>query len=185
MATVTVWRQGRKLTVPEPEQLSLAIGPTRVMRLKRPDFGEFRLISRRKEGLLGPLQTATLVAGRAIFGGYFLYNGVNHARNVEQLSAWATSKQVPFPRAAVIGSGALIAVGGLSLLLGVKPKAGAGLIGAFLLGVSPAMHDFWNRVDPQAKMNDKVQFLKNMALIGGASLAAAVPEPWPASAGNH
>lgn len=27
--------------------------------------------------------------------------------------------------------------------------------------------------------------MKNLALLGGASLVAAVPEPWPLSVGNH
>jgi hypothetical protein len=30
-----------------------------------------------------------------------------------------------------------------------------------------------------------VHFAKNMALLGGALLAAAEPEPWPYSAGRH
>jgi hypothetical protein len=47
------------------------------------------------------------------------------------------------------------------------------------------MHDFWNQTDPQAKMTEQVNFLKKMALIGGAALAAAVPEPWPLSVGNR
>jgi hypothetical protein len=42
------------------------------------------------------------------------------------------------------------------------------------------MHDFWNLGEPQ-RMQEMVQFLKNMALIGGTCFAAAVPEPWPAS----
>ena len=78
-----------------------------------------------------------------------------------------------------------MSLGGLSLLFGVRPKVGAGMIGAFLLGVTPLMHDFWKQEDPQAKANEQIHFMKNMALIGGASLAAAIPEPWPVSAGNR
>jgi putative oxidoreductase len=59
------------------------------------------------------------------------------------------------------------------------------MIGAFLLGVTPTMHDFWRQADPQAKMNDHINFMKNLGLLGGAALAAAVPEPWPASVGNR
>jgi len=126
-----------------------------------------------------------LLLGRAIFGGYFLYSGINHFQNSAMMSGYAGSKGIPLPKAAVIGSGALVGLGGLSLLLGVKPKVGVGMIGAFLLGVTPSMHNFWTQEDPQTKMSEQVQFTKNLALIGGALLAAAVPEPWPVSAGNH
>jgi uncharacterized membrane protein YphA (DoxX/SURF4 family) len=128
---------------------------------------------------------AALLTGRAIFGGYFLYSGINHFQNTDMLSGYAGSKGIPAPKAAVIGSGALVALGGLSLLLGVKPRLGAGMVAGFLLGVTPSMHNFWKQDDPQAKANEQAHFLKNVALIGGALLAAAVPEPWPASVGNR
>jgi hypothetical protein len=28
-------------------------------------------------------------------------------------------------------------------------------------------------------MNERIHFTKNMAMLGGAMLAASVPEPWP------
>ena len=58
------------------------------------------------------------------------------------------------------------------------------MIGAFLSGVTPSIHDFWTQEDPR-RMNEHTHFLKNLALIGGAALAAAIPEPWRVSAGNH
>jgi putative oxidoreductase len=119
--------------------------------------------------------------GRAIFGGYFLYSGINHFLNRKMLTEYARSKSTPAPDWAVMGSGALIALGGLSLVTGVRPQAGASLITAFLLGVSPQIHDFWTIEDQQQRMGEFVNFMKNMALIGGACFAAAVPEPWPAS----
>jgi putative oxidoreductase len=67
----------------------------------------------------------------------------------------------------------------------VRPKLGAGLITTFLLGVSPIMHAFWKDTDPQEQMHDMVDFTKNMALVGGAMLAAGTPEPWPISAGRR
>lgn len=43
------------------------------------------------------------------------------------------------------------------------------------------MHDFWRVQDAQQRMGEQVNFFKNLALLGGAALAAAIPEPWPAS----
>jgi uncharacterized membrane protein YphA (DoxX/SURF4 family) len=75
---------------------------------------------------------------------------------------------------------ALIA-GGASILLGVKPKLGAAAIAGFLAGVSPVMHDFWRVEEPNQRMNEMINFSKNMALIGGALALMGVDEPWPAS----
>jgi putative oxidoreductase len=122
-----------------------------------------------------------LAVGRALFGGFFVYNGINHLVNRAMLTEYARSKQVAAPGAAVTGSGALILLGGLSLLTGTRPKVGASLIAAFLLGVTPRMHAFWTIEDPQERVNELVNFTKNLALLGGAALAAAIPEPRPAS----
>ena len=74
---------------------------------------------------------------------------------------------------AVLGSGAMLVAGGLSLLTGVKPKLGAARVTSFLTGVTPRMHDYWNATDQMQRMNDMVNFTKNLALIGGAAFAAA------------
>ena len=118
-------------------------------------------------------ERALLLAGRAIFGGYFAYNGVNHLMNADSLSQYASSKEVPLAKAAVIGSGAMLLLGGISLLTGYRPKIGASLIAGFLFGVTPRMHDFWNAKDEQQRMNDLIHFSKNVAMVGGACYAAA------------
>jgi uncharacterized membrane protein YphA (DoxX/SURF4 family) len=135
---------------------------------------------RQRTSLVWPaLETAALLAGRAVFGGYFLYNGINHFLNRKMLVDYARSKHVPAPDVAVAVSGLLILAGGLSMLTGVQPKVGAGLITTFLLGVSPQMHAFWKEEDPQQQMHEMVNFTKNMALVGASLLAAGHPEPWP------
>ena len=119
--------------------------------------------------------------GRLLFGGYFLYNGINHFRQTESLAQYAASKGVPQPKVAVLGTGGAMLLGGASILLGVKPKLGAAALIGFLLGVSPLMHDFWKAEDPQQRMNDEINFFKNLALAGGAVALAGVEEPWPVS----
>lgn len=140
---------------------------------------------RRKLRLSRPaLETAALLFGRAVFGGYFLYNGINHFVNRRMLVEYARSKGVRGAGVAVPASGVLIVGGGLSILAGMQPKVGAGLITAFLLGVSPRMHAFWKEQDPGQRMQEMVNFTKNMALVGASLLAAAHPEPWPWHAGG-
>jgi uncharacterized membrane protein YphA (DoxX/SURF4 family) len=125
------------------------------------------------------LEAAAFMAGRAIFGGYFLYNGINHFLSRRTLVGYARSKGVPAPEFAVPASGILILAGGLSILTGVQPKLGAALISSFLLGVSPHMHAFWKEEDGQQRIHEMVNFTKNIALVGASLLAAGHPEPWP------
>jgi len=118
--------------------------------------------------------------GRMLFGGYFIMSGINHFKQTKQLAKYAGAKGVPKPDAAVRATGAVLIAGGTSILLGLKPKLGTAAIVGFLAGVSPIMHDFWNE-DAEQRMNDMINFTKNLALVGGATALMAVEEPWPAS----
>lgn len=119
--------------------------------------------------------------GRIAFGGYFLYNGINHFKSRKMMAQYAATKHVPQPEAAVLASGTLLLIGGASILTGIKPKFGAAAIIAFLVGVSPVMHDFWRNEDANQRMVDMANFTKNMALVGGALTLMGIEEPWPAS----
>ena len=119
--------------------------------------------------------------GRLLFGGYFIMSGVNHFRHTRELAQYAATKNVPKPDLAVELTGATLIAGGASILLGVKPKLGTAAIVGFLAGVTPVMHDFWKHEDPERRMNDMINFTKNIALIGGAMSLMGVDEPWSAS----
>jgi putative oxidoreductase len=119
---------------------------------------------------------AVLLVARLIFGGYFLYSGINHFTQHQQMAAYAAQHGVPGFLVSV--SGAIIIVGGLHVLLGVMPRLGLLLIVGFLVPVSIVMHPFWSVADPAARMQQMIQFSKNIALIGGALGLMAVPVPW-------
>jgi len=91
----------------------------------------------------------------------------------------------PAPAVAVTGTGVLLLLGGFSLLLGYQPIIGIALLIVFLLGVSFNIHNFWSVQDPQMKMAEMVNFLKNMGLIGLLLMLAAIPRPWPLSLGRR
>lgn len=122
----------------------------------------------------------SFLLGRALFGGYFIMSGINHFKQTRQLARYADAKGVPKPDIAVRATGAILIASGTSILLGFKPKLGAVALIGFLGGVSPVMHDFWNE-DAEQRMNDRVNFTKNLALVGGAAALMSVEEPWPAS----
>jgi len=119
--------------------------------------------------------------GRALFGGFFFWNGLQHFLAEQSLSQYAASKGVAAPGAAVPASGALILAGGASVLAGVQPRLGLAAIVAFLVPVSLQMHRFWEIDEPAQRMAEMTQFMKNMALVGAALALMQVDEPWPLS----
>jgi uncharacterized membrane protein YphA (DoxX/SURF4 family) len=127
------------------------------------------------------MQSILFLLGRILFGGYFLMSAFNHFTHVGMLSGYAQSKGVPAPKLSVIASGLLLLIGGLSVLFGLYPTIGAVALVLFLVPVSFIMHAYWKVQDPQMKMADTINFMKNLALVGAALLLLSISQPWPAS----
>jgi putative oxidoreductase len=125
--------------------------------------------------------TELFLLGRIVFGGFFIYNGIHHFTDVSMMAPFVASKGVPMAETAVIGSGLLLIVGGAAVLLGIWTRIGIACLAIFLIGVTPVMHNFWTIADPMQRMGEMGNFMKNVALLGGALALAGVPEPWPYS----
>lgn len=124
-----------------------------------------------------------LLAGRLLFGGFFVVSGLNHFTSRNELTGFAASQGVPLPELAVVGTGVLLLAGGASVLLGAWPRAGLALLVVFLVGVTPTMHAFWAIEDPVARAAQMGSFLKNLGLLGAALAMMALPTPWALSTG--
>ena len=120
------------------------------------------------------VNAALLMIGRLIFGGFWVYAGLNHWLHVSAMAVYAGAHGVPQPALAVVGTGALLVAGGLSILTGVMPKLGALFIAIFLIGVTPIMHAFWNDITPAERAADLANFTKNVALLGATAFVAAI-----------
>lgn len=125
------------------------------------------------------MKTAFLM-GRIIVGAFFLFNGVDHFVNRTMLAGIAAQKGIPFPEIAILASGVLLLIAGVSFLFGWKPVVGIAAVTVFLVPVSITMHAFWNEAGA-ARMADMANFTKNIALLGAAWMFAAIPRPWSAS----
>ena len=119
------------------------------------------------------------LAGRLLLGGYFLMAGFNHFRNRKMMTGYAASKGVPLAALAIPATGLLLLAGGLSVLLGLYPLVGLGLLAVFLVGVTPKMHDFWTQKDPMQKMAEQSNFMKNTALLGAVLALSLLGSTWP------
>jgi putative oxidoreductase len=122
---------------------------------------------------------ALFILGRAIFGSYFTYSGINHFVQQKTLSQYAGAKGVGAPDVAVPVSGVFLLIGGVSILTGFKPRQGLAALVTFLVPVSFTMHRFWDVTDPKEQMSEMVNFTKNMALVGACLMMMQLPEPWP------
>src|SRR2546428_14085651 len=71
------------------------------------------------------------LGGRVLYGGFFLLAGIDHFRHVAMMTPYAAAKGIPAPRLGVLGSGSLIFLGGLSVLVGVRPTMGVLLPDSF------------------------------------------------------
>lgn len=108
--------------------------------------------------------------GRILFSIIFIMSGLNHFS--QGSIDYAASNDVPMAAVLVPLSGVLAIIGGACILLGFKARFGAVLIILFLLPVTFMMHDFWNIAGAQERMMQQVNFLKNLALLGGACYIA-------------
>jgi len=119
------------------------------------------------------------VVARVLFGGVLAFTGLNHFRNVEEMTGYAEFKGLPAPKLSVLGSGFVLVFGGASVILGILPAIGAGMLAVFLVVSAVLMHDFWN-FEGEESQTELTSFLKNVYGAGGALVFVALAgTPWP------
>lgn len=106
--------------------------------------------------------------GRVLFALIFVVSVIGHFSSEEITEASAHG--VPLASILVPAAGILALVGGVSVMLGYRARFGAFLLLVFLVPVTLVMHKFWGIADPQMAMMQKVNFMKNMSLIGACLL---------------
>lgn len=114
-----------------------------------------------------------VLIGRILFSVLFLTSAAGHLTQSKAMAQYAASKGVPVPQLSVVASGVVLAVGALSVLLGVWADLGALLLVAFLVPTAALMHNFWSESDAQARQTEMVQFNKDIALAGAALMLFA------------
>jgi putative oxidoreductase len=89
---------------------------------------------------------------------------------------------IPVPRdpATLIRiNGGVQLVAGLALATGRMPRLSALALAASLAPTTYAGHSFWEEKDPGARTGQRIQFLKNISMMGGLLLAAVDTEGRP------
>ncbi len=111
-----------------------------------------------------------VLLGRILFAAIFIIAAPGHF--TQGTIAYAANHGVPLAGFAVPLSGGIALLGGVSVLLGYRARFGAWLLVLFLLPVTFTMHNFWAVTDGAAAAMQKVMFLKNLSMLGGALLIA-------------
>lgn len=109
--------------------------------------------------------------GRVMFALIFVSSIVGHFSSAE--IAEASAHGVPMATVLVPLAGLLALIGGVSVILGYRARFGALLLLVFLVPVTLVMHKFWGLPDPQVAMMQKIQFMKNVSLMGGCLMIMA------------
>ncbi len=117
---------------------------------------------------------AVFEVARIIFGAIFITSGFNHFAKTEGMAGYAKSKGVFAPKLSVLLSGAILFLGGVSVILGIYADLGALLLSGLLVIMALKMHDFWTQTDPQGKQLARIMFMKDFTLAGGALFIFAV-----------
>jgi len=83
------------------------------------------------------------LAGRILVGGYYLLSAAHHFADLGALAEHAAAVGVPLPALAVAVAGILLAVAGLTVILGIYPDIGIAALLLFFIPVTIVMHAFW------------------------------------------
>ncbi|GHO55707.1 DoxX family membrane protein [Ktedonobacter robiniae] len=111
--------------------------------------------------------------GRMLLASIFISGGANTFMQPDGRAEKVAAAGIPQPRQAAILNGAVMVVGGAALAAGIAPKlAATALLGA-LIPTTIVGHPFWKEETPAGNANQQVQFLKNLAAVGGLLLVLA------------
>jgi putative oxidoreductase len=126
--------------------------------------------------VLAPLRPAA----RVLTGSTYILLGLDAVRapgkRVELAGPVLSSirSRVPLPEddelLVRVNAGTQVAAGGM-LALGVAPRLAAAVLAASLVPTTLAGHPYWTVQDPAERAQQRIQFHKNLALIGGLLLA--------------
>ena len=110
------------------------------------------------------------LVGRILFSLMFIMSGMGHLTKSAGMAQYAGAMGVPAPTLAVIITGIMLLLGGLSVILGYKVKVGTILLVVFLIPTTFMMHAFWGIEDPMQSQMQMGMFMKNLSMMGGALL---------------
>lgn len=118
-------------------------------------------------------QGATLLVARVMLGAIFVQSGFGKLTNLAGFTEGLEKMGVPVPYVAGLAGACVEFFGGLAIVLGAWTGLAAILVAGFTVVATFLAHRFWD-APPEQRMMQDIQFMKNVAIVGGllALLAA-------------
>jgi putative oxidoreductase len=118
------------------------------------------------------VSNAAVLVGRILLGLLFIISGFGKITGYEGTAGYMASKGMPFVNLLLPAAIAVELGGGLLLALGFKARWAALAIFLFLIPTTLIFHAFWG-IDPKEAATQQVNFLKNVAIMGGMLMVFA------------
>lgn len=104
--------------------------------------------------------------GRLLLSFIFIASGANKILSWEQSAQSMTGQGLPLVPL-LLAAATVIEIGaGLAILFGLKARAAAAILFAFLIPTTLLFHGFWN-LDGIERQMQLAHFMKNLAIMGG------------------
>ena len=115
---------------------------------------------------------ALSLIGRIMLAAIFLIEGFGKIERFQSVAGQIASKGLPVPEVLAVATIMLELVAGLMLVFGWKARWAALALAAFTALAGVLFHNYWAVPDAQ-KVLQQIQFLKNVAIVGGLLLVVA------------
>jgi putative oxidoreductase len=117
-------------------------------------------------------QNVAALIGRILLAVIFLISGFGKIGGFEGTAGYIASKGLPLPQVVAALTIAVELGGGLLLAVGWKARWAALALAVFTLLAAIIFHNFW-AAEAAQKMNQQINFLKNLAITGGMLMVFA------------
>jgi uncharacterized membrane protein YphA (DoxX/SURF4 family) len=109
-----------------------------------------------------------ILVGRVMFGLVFIASALGHLTQTVTMANYIEARGTPNAYLLTRVSGVGIALGAVSVMIGIFGDLGALLLFLFLLATSFTVHTFWREPEGEARSMVQTQFMKDLALAGAA-----------------
>ena len=107
-----------------------------------------------------------LLVARILIGAIFVQSGFGKLMNLGGFAGSLEAQGLPFPTLMAALGAAVEFFGGLAVVLGLWTRLAAAAVIVFTIMATLIAHRYW-AVPPEAAGMQKIQFMKNVAIIGG------------------
>ncbi|HEY5998311.1 MAG TPA: DoxX family protein [bacterium] len=127
--------------------------------------------------LFDKAQPYLFLLGRILISAIFILSGISKMGSFAGTAQMMGGKGLPAPEVLLALTILIEAAGGLMLLLGIYARLTALVYFVWLIPVTLVFHRFWG-IDPAQVQGQYINFMKNLAIMGGmATIMAAGSGP--------